>query len=58
MCGIHGVAERARWEPQNIRKLILPNSHLTCCHVRAFSNLELLDVSGNAIANVIDTGEW
>jgi Leucine-rich repeat (LRR) protein len=56
VCSVRGIVTSHTWEPQTIRKLLLPNMRLSCFHVKAFVNLELLDLSGNAIALLVDSG--
>jgi Leucine-rich repeat (LRR) protein len=56
VCSLSGVADSQLWEPQNIRKLILPKCNLAVFHVKPFVNLEILDLSDNLISNVVDSG--
>jgi Leucine-rich repeat (LRR) protein len=56
LVSLSGVAESARWEPQTLRKLLLPKCNLTVFHVKPFVNLETLDLSNNAISSVTESG--
>ncbi len=53
---LSSMADSVRWEPLSLRRLSLPDCSLTVFHVKPFVNLEHLDLSRNAISNVIDSG--